>query len=166
MKKTFKTIVIIATLLAVTLLPTASVFAKGSAQGEIDAALSKAYAAEQTWLGKQEQALAKADQTAAKVQEVIEKAAARGIDISALQSALATFNSSLAGVKSEHQNAASILSAHSGFDGSGNVTDRQAARDTVMNARRALGEAHISLTEASWALRDAVRDWRAALSQK
>lgn len=130
------------------------------AQENIEQALTKAYNFEQTWLSKQQTAIDKATQASAKVQELIDKASASGLDITALQSAIGAFNASMSGVNAEHQNAVSILSAHNGFDESGNVTDRQSARDTVTNARRALGNAHMTMTQASWVLRDAVTAWK------
>jgi septation ring formation regulator EzrA len=132
------------------------------AQENIEQALTKAYDFEQTWLSKQQTAIDKATQASAKVQELIDKAAASGLDVTALQNALGSFDASMSSVNAEHQSAASALSAHNGFDESGNVTDRQAARETVTTARRALGNAHMTMTQATWALRDAIEAWKNA----
>ena len=70
------------------------------------------------------------------------------------------FTDAMPTVRSYHQDAASILAAHNGFDANGEVTDRAAARETVKDARRALGEAHMALTQAFWALRDAIEEWK------
>jgi hypothetical protein len=129
-------------------------FALG-AQGPAEEALTKAYKAEQKWLKDQQQALDKADQAAAQVQQVIDKTSAAGLDVSALQNALAAFNSSLAEVKTGHQTTAGILAAHTGFDNAGNVTDRQSARVTVLDARQALGKAHVTLVQAAQNLHQA-----------
>jgi hypothetical protein len=132
------------------------------AQGTIDGALTNAYKFEQTWMSKQQTAMDKAAQASAKVQELIDKASVSGLDVTALQSALGAFNGSMSSVNVEHHSAASALSAHNGFDAGGNVTNRQAARETVTTARRALGNAHMTMTQATWALRDAVKAWKNA----
>jgi hypothetical protein len=131
-----------------------------AAQEEIDQVLTKAYTAEQTWLSKQSTAMTKAYDAAAKVQELIDKASAEGLDVSVLQDALIAFNGSMTTVEAHHQEAANVLAAHAGFDAGGAVTDRAAARQTVMDGRRALGNAHMTMTPAFWALRDAINAWR------
>lgn len=164
MKKIFSTvsILIIAVLLAggAALLPVSNVSAMSNSQVDIDRGLTKAYNVELQWLSKQETAIEKANQAGNKVQDLIDKGAAAGFDVSGLQSTLDTFQGEMVTVQSYHQQAADALSAHNGFDGSGNITDRSSARQTVTDARRALGEAHMTMTQASWALRDAVYEWK------
>ena len=126
----------------------------------VEEALTRAYKAEQQWLNNQQQAINKADQPAAEVQQVIDKAAAAGLDVTALQNALAVFNSSMADVKAGHQTAANILAAHNGFDNDGNVIDRQAARVTVLDAKQALWRAHVTMTQAVSDLYRAVKEWK------
>ena len=121
----------------------------------VEEALTRAYKAEQQWLNNQQQAINKAE-----VQQVIDKAAAAGLDVTALQNALAVFNSSMADVKAGHQTAANILAAHNGFDNDGNVTDRQAARVTVLDAKQALWRAHVTMTQAVSDLYRAVKEWK------
>lgn len=126
----------------------------------VEEALTRAYQAEQQWLNNQQQAINKADQAAVEVQQVIDKAIEAGLDVTMLQNALAAFNSSMAVVKSEHQTAANILAAHNGFDIDGNVTDRQAARITVLDTKQALWRAHVTMTQAVSDLYRAVKEWR------
>lgn len=133
-----------------------------SAADPVDEQLTKTYQTEQRWLAQQQETINKMDQAAAKVQELIDAAAAEGLDVSALQSALATFNSAMTTVKAEHQSAADILAAHNGFDDQGNVTDRQAARQTLLDARQALRQAHLTMSQAAMDLHQAVRDWKQA----
>ncbi|HMN00889.1 MAG TPA: hypothetical protein PKC99_17940 [Anaerolineales bacterium] len=128
----------------------------------LDDALAKAYQAEQQWLAQQQEHIAKLEQAAVKVQELIDKAVAEGYDVSALQSALAAFNSSMTSAKAEYQTAADLLAAHNGFDDQGNVTDRQSARQTLLNARQSLRQAHLTMSQAAMDLRQAVSDWRQA----
>lgn len=134
-------------------------FALGEANAAGEA-LTKAFKAEQRWLSNQAQAITKSDQAAAEIQQLIEKAAAEGLDVSLLQNALATFNSEMLTVKSGHQTAADILAAHNGFDADGNVTDQQSARVTVLDARQALWKAHVTLSQAARNLHQAAREWR------
>jgi hypothetical protein len=128
--------------------------------GAAEEALSKAFKAEQKWLGNQQQAINKADQAALQIRQLIDKASAEGLDVTILQNALAAFNSEMAAVKSGHQTAADILAAHNGFDDDGSVTDQQSARVTVLDARQALSKAHVTMTQAVRDLRQAARDWR------
>ena len=146
--------------LGLSLIPS-NAFAQTSTE-DLDDLLSRAYAAERTWLEKQQTAIDKTDQGVEKVQAIIERAAAQGLDVTALETALAAFQEAMVTVRSEHQTAADILATHAGFDENGVVIDRPAARETVREARRALGSAHMIMTQAVWDLRDAVRAWREA----
>jgi hypothetical protein len=126
------------------------------------ARLERAYAKEQEWLANQAERLGKADEVEAKVQELIARAQAEGKDTSALEAALADFEAGVAAAQAEHDEAAGILSAHAGFDESGKVTDIEQARDTVVEAGKALRDARQLIHEAGRELREAVRDFRRA----
>lgn len=128
----------------------------------IDDALAKSYQTEQQWLAQQQEYIQKIDEATAKVQEVIDKAAAEGYDVSALQNALAVFDSQMATFKAEHQTASNLLAAHNGFDGNGSVTDRQASRQTLLDARQALRQAHLTVSQAAMDIRQAVQEWKEA----
>jgi len=165
-----KLLLIVTSLLAVAslaLVSAAPVLAQGTnppqAGGE---ALSNIYQKEQDFLNKQSDHLSKANDAVAKVQDLISKAQAKGLDVSALQSALGTYQSQLATAQSSHQNAANILSAHNGFDGSGNVTDPATARQTVRDAGQALKDAGNQLRQAVEDLHKNVRAWREANRDK
>jgi hypothetical protein len=162
----FLSVFVLACVLAanLALIHNSPVQAMSNEQGGVDDALKKAYTAEQNWLGKQQAAIDKANQVVAEVQKVIDAAASHGKDVSSLQAAVTAFNGAMLSVNSNHQNAANILTTHNGFDGSGAIVGWQAARQTVMDARRALGEAHMTLTKATWDLRDAIRNWKNANS--
>ncbi len=125
-----------------------------------DQALQKIYQREQDWLTKQASNLGKTGDIVTKVQDLITKAKAKGIDTSALEAALATFQSQIATAQAAHNTAAGILSAHNGFDGSGKVTDPTAARQTVKDAGQALKDAHSVLTQAVQDLRKAIQEFR------
>ncbi|MGQ0600913.1 MAG: hypothetical protein ACT4QE_04355 [Anaerolineales bacterium] len=127
------------------------------------ARLEKAYAKAQEWLGKQAERLSKADEVEAKVQELIAKAQSEGKDTSTLEVALADFEAGVAAAQAEHDEAAGILSAHAGFDDSGKVTNIEQARETVVNAGKALRDARQLIHEAGRELREAVRDFRVSV---
>jgi len=126
------------------------------------AALSNYFKREQNWLKDQSASLQKANQAAATAQQLIDAAKAVGKDVSSLQTALDQYNSDIANAQSQHDQAANIIDAHNGFDGSGTGTDLNAAYHTVVDARTALREAHADIVLAVMTLRQAVEQWRAA----
>ena len=170
MNKLFKivSVLIMASLLAAGLafLPQSAVAAQTEKPANINQALEKAYAKLNEWLAQQEANLGKADTAAGKVQELITKASANGRDVSDLEAALSSFNSRIAAAKVDHQSAAAVLGSHAGFDGSGKVTDRAAARQTLQDGRNSLDSAKDKLVAASEQLKDALRKWRQAQQPK
>ena len=126
------------------------------------AKLAEYFQKEQTWLSQQAAHLQTAYEGAAKVQELIDAARAEGKDVSSLEAALAAYNSGLAQAQADHDNAASIIAAHNGFDDSGAVVDVASARQTAQNARWSLNAAHIQLRQSVRALKQALQDWKAA----
>lgn len=137
-----------------------------SAANPAEKALEQSYKTEQQWLNQQQETLNKTDQAAAKVQKLIDKAAAEGLDVTILENDLATFNDEMGTNKAEHQTAAEILAAHNGFDDQGSVTDKQAARQTVLDAKQAIWQAHVTLSQSVRNLYLAVREWRQTPSRK
>lgn len=69
------------------------------------AKLSEYFQKEKDWLNQQATHLQTAYEGAAKVQELIDAARANGKDVSALEAALAAYNSGLAQAQAEHDNA-------------------------------------------------------------
>jgi alpha-D-ribose 1-methylphosphonate 5-triphosphate diphosphatase PhnM len=127
---------------------------------QIDKRLSFALQREQNSLERQQLNLTRASRIAAKAQTLIDKAQAKGVDVTSLKNALADFNTKLASAQASHDQAASVLGAKNGFDASGNVTDRQAAHQTVLDARNDLRQAHLTRASAALSLRSAVLNWR------
>lgn len=151
------------------LAPAASALAATStppAQNQaVDQRLEKAFQAEQAWLAKQSDNLTKANGAVAKVQAGIDKQKALGLDTSAVEAALSTYQTQIATAQLSHDTAADILKGHAGFDGSGNVTDADLARQTVINARQSLNDAHRILTQAARDLRTAINQFRVEKAQ-
>ena len=124
--------------------------------------LQKDYQNEQNWLGIQATNLGKTDNVVTKVQDLISAASAKGLDTSALSSALATFQGEIATAYSSHATAEGILSSHNGFDGSGNVTDQTSAQQTVKDAHQSLLDAHNVLVQSLKDIQTAIQNWKAA----
>jgi len=125
-----------------------------------DATLERLLERENSWLLTQQANLEKAAAVAEKGQTLIDKAKAKGIDVTDLQNALDAFNRQINQANQDHKNAAGVLAAHQGFDGNGKVTDRTAAVQTLKDARNSLLDAHLQLVQAVSSLRIAIRTWR------
>jgi hypothetical protein len=132
------------------------------APGRQHARLERCLRLEQEWLARQQDRLDHTDEVAARVQEFIDQAQAEGKDTSALEAALAAFQSQVATAQSQHDAAADILSEHAGYDDDGKVTDPELARETCRSAGQALRDARRTLNQAGHDLRRAIRDWRRA----
>ncbi len=127
-----------------------------------DERLAQWYQREQTWLNQQQQNLDRTNNIVTRVQQYIAAQQARGKDVTALQTALSAFQSQIATARSSHNTAATILSNHAGFDANGKVTDPNLARQTLLDGRQALRDAHLILRQAIVDLHRALREWRIA----
>jgi hypothetical protein len=130
------------------------------------ARLEQAYQREQEWLSKQQDNLAKMNTLADKVQQFITVQQGKGKDVTALQAALTTFKSQIITAQASHTTAANVLSAHLGFDANGKVTAVAQARQTLLDARQSLGDAHRVMRQAVNDLHRVIRAWRQANSVK
>jgi DNA repair exonuclease SbcCD ATPase subunit len=151
---------------AFALLPASTVYADEGTppapDGKRAERLEKALQREQEWLDIQQNNLDRANELAEKVQARIDELKAEGKDTSALEAALATYRAEIADALASHNTAAGILSAHTGFDENGHVTDPEQARQTVLDARESLQDARLALRNALLDLRIAIRDFRRA----
>ena len=91
-----------------------------------------------------------------KIQKLIDWARQHGLDVSGMQAALDRFKAALSRAQADLDDAKAVLTAHAGFDDSGNVTNPAEARNTVRKA----GE---DLKDASQALRGAAHDLKTAV---
>lgn len=131
----------------------------GTPPGPLNTALSNLYQREQNWLGVQSNTLTDANTIAVNMQNWINTLKSQGKDTAALEAALAAFNGQIATAQSAHDTASGVLSAHAGFDGSGQVTERAQAVTTLRQAYQSLQQAHLTLVSAAVNLRLAVRTW-------
>jgi hypothetical protein len=125
------------------------------------AKLEKAYQTELKGLDALQKAIDRAKTVGIpKVQDLINKQKAKGLDTAALEAALSTFQSQQAQVQSSHDSAAAVLNTHAGLDANGKVTDAALAAQTVRDARQSLVDGRRTLKQAQKDLTQAVRSFR------
>jgi hypothetical protein len=124
--------------------------------------LEQAWQREQNRYNRQGALLSRADAFIARVQALLNKAAQKGWDVSAVQSALNAFSSVIPAVEAAHEPGAAIIRTHSGFDANGKVTDPAKALETVGALRQVLKDTRTALGGTGKALREAVRAFRQA----
>jgi hypothetical protein len=83
-----------------------------------------------------------------------------------LDVALGTFDTALLVAQSVHDQAAKVIGAQWGFDAQGHVTNREAALQTVTNARYGLRDAHYRLVISTHNLHRAYSDWHKQFAPK
>lgn len=132
----------------------------GEAAEKFEKALEEFYERLVFALDNQANRLARADEVVTKVGDWLDEQEAAGQDVSSIRDDYDNFVAALAEARGLHDQAASILSTHAGFDDSGVVTDREQATDTVRQAGRNIRDAHRVLSDAVIALRRAIVDFR------
>ena len=98
----------------------------------------------------------------AKIQSLIDKAAANGKDVSALQSALDAYEAALLASKPAYDALGEVINTHAGFDSDGKVTDSEQAKATVKEAREQMQALKSSMGGNFKALREAIKAFREA----
>jgi DNA repair exonuclease SbcCD ATPase subunit len=98
----------------------------------------------------------------AKIQARLDKAAANGKDVSALQSALDAFAAALKSAKPTYESMKGIVNSHQGFDANGKVTDAEKARSTVQEMRAKMQQLKSEMNGTGKALREALKAFREA----
>jgi hypothetical protein len=119
--------------------------------------IEKGFARVKSWYEKQSQFLEKAEQAVSKAQNLIIKANQKGLDASAVQTALDVFKSRLVTIQAAHDKAGLSISTHNGFDENGKVVDAKIAAQTVKDASAALQEGRQARQGAGKTLREAIR---------
>lgn len=117
---------------------------------------------ENNWLILQNDHLTIANDVAKMMQDWINNVSSQGKDVTGLQTALAAFNAQIATAQTAHSTAASLLSAHAGFDANNVVTDATQARQTIHDVRKALADSNMALRQARRDLHNAIMQWREA----
>ncbi len=102
------------------------------------------------------------DQGFTRIQNLLDKAKERGLDVSQVQAALDAVKNALPKGRPFYEQAKSIVNSHKGFDASGKVTDPEAAKATVKSLHDALGQFRTAMGGTVKALREAIQAFRKA----
>ncbi|MBI2975959.1 MAG: hypothetical protein HY872_04640 [Chloroflexi bacterium] len=132
------------------------------APGEDYSHLEMAYGNAQVALKGQQNRIDLAKQIAANVQTFIDAQKANGKNTSSLDAALANYRAQFASAQTAHDQAASVLSTHAGFDANGTVTDSTQAKQTLRLARDHMRQARTLIASSGRALHAALRVFRQA----
>lgn len=119
--------------------------------------LEVAFARIQLIFQRQEDGLARVDEIIARTEALLDLAAKKGLDASAVAKALSDLKTALPAAQSAHNQAGAILAAHNGFDDQGKVTYAAAAGETLKATAEALKAYRATLDSSGRALREAVR---------
>lgn len=117
----------------------------GRTTGQTDSRLEKCFERLNEWYRVQDENLTKAYRAAGRVEELLEKAAERGLDISEIEALVPELYAAIERAEASHNAADEIISLHAGYDDSGKVVDPQLALETCRSGRDALASAKNSL---------------------
>lgn len=152
-------------LLAVAALPVTRAFAADEKppQGEASKErLEKVWARQLQLLERIGKGVENSDARVAKLQEMIDKAAAAGKDVSALQAALDAFEAAMNSAQTAYEGAQAIANSHNGFDENGKVTEIEQAKTTVETMRAKMQEIKSLMKGTGEGLRAALKAFREA----
>lgn len=110
--------------------------------------------------------LAKANEVVTKAQETIAEAKSKGKDTTKAEAASVTFKSEVAKAQASYDAAQKLFDTHPGFDGSGNVTDRELAKQTVLDLSKSLRDAQQTLAKATREFQKAAKQIRSENKDK
>jgi hypothetical protein len=145
--------------------PVTSAFAQGQnppSGGQTNARLEQVWARQTANYAKIGKVFENTDAFIAQIQSKIDKAAAKGKDVTALQSALNAFAAALKSAKPIYESIGVIVSSHPGFDAGGKVTDTVQAKATVLEVRTKMQDLKTTMGGTGKALRDAMKAFREA----
>ena len=106
--------------------------------------------------------MGRTDKFVEKAQQLIERAAENGKDVSALQSALDAFETALKDAQPIYESVKGIVNSHQGFDDNGKVTDAEKAQETVRAMGEKMKEIKAAVDGTGKSLREALRAFREA----
>lgn len=142
--------------------PVTSAFAADDTPPAPTERLEKIWARQLQAYEKIGKAFADVDAHIAKFQDRIDKAAANGKDVTALQTALDAYETALKSAQPTYASIASIVNAHAGFDANGKVTDAEQAKSTVEQMRTKMQEIKSTMNGTFKALHEALKAFREA----
>ncbi len=106
--------------------------------------------------------MGRTDNFVEKAQQLIDRAAENGKDVSALQAALDAFEASLKDAQPIYESVKGIVNSHQGFDDNGKVTDAEKAKETVMAMGEKMKEIKDVMDGTGKTLREALKAFRQA----
>ena len=166
MKNIFKRTMLLALVaaLAVASLPFVSVSAQGANDPTPPAGEVSNEKLEQAWARqlKAYERMGKTDEFVAKAQQLIDRASAKGKDVSAVQAALDAFVESTKDAKPVYESAKGIINSHQGFDANGKVTNAEQAKATVEQMRTKMQEIKSTMNGTFKALLEEMKAFREA----
>jgi hypothetical protein len=124
--------------------------------------LDQSFKLEQKAHEHQDEMLTKAATASSKVSELIARAKSNGKDTSALEKALADFNTKIGQIRLTFDQTGKLIKEHKGFDADGKVTDRDQAMKTVEAIHKGNQDVRKSLATAVKDLRAAGEEYRKA----
>jgi hypothetical protein len=130
--------------------------------GLVYARLERAFARQGRTVQRLDNLYGQFDKGFPKIQKLLDRAKALGLDASGVQMALDTYKTVLLNDRATYDQARAIVNGHVGFDTSGKVTDAAAARATIQSLRTVLQQFHTALGGAGKALQEAIRAFRQA----
>lgn len=156
------TLALLVAMLALAALPVTSVFAQeeNPPKEVTNEQLEKAWAKQLQVYEKLSKAFDDSTSRLDKAQELIDKAAAKGKDTTAVQAALNAFVDAVEKSRSIYEDVQVLITAHAGFDSNGKVTDATQAKVTILEVRAKLQELKTSMDGTGKALREAIRAFR------
>jgi len=111
---------------------------------------------------KMYQRIGRTDAFITRIQGLLDKAAAHGKDVSAVQSALDAFTAAAKDAKPIYESMHGIVNSHQGFDADGKVTDPEKAQETVKAMADKLKEIKTTMNGTGKALHEAIKAFREA----
>ena len=122
--------------------------------------LERIWVREQRRYDRQAALLERADAAISKVQTLLDKAAQKGLDVSAIQAALDAFSQAVSLAQAAHEPGAAIIRTHSGFNANGEVQDQEKAVETMKALQQVLKDTRTAMNGTGRALWQAIRQWR------
>jgi hypothetical protein len=108
---------------------------------------------------KQAEAFERAVDINEKINNLVAKFQGKGVDTTALSSALSTFNTHVSEARAAYDQAGSTLGSHAGLDANGKVTDAEQAKATIQSAAASEKQQRQIMKNAARELTKAVRDF-------
>ena len=102
------------------------------------------------------------DEFIEKAQKLIDRAKAKGKDVTAVQAALDAFKAAAKDAQPIYESIKGLINSHRGFDSNGKVTDPEQARETVKAMHEKFKEIRETMNGTGKAVHEAIKAFRQA----